>query len=125
MAISGSRWIVSATELIGEAVHGSQGELLGRIDDVMVDATDGRLAYVVLALEGSESSAQSRLFVIPWEALAIDTARGGDGWRLDADRIRLERAPGFDRGRWPNFADPQFALAVYDHYGISPYWERS
>lgn len=114
-----NRWMVSPADILGEEVHGADGERLGRIEDIMLDAEHGRIAYAVLSFAG----APGKLFAVPWEAMAIDTARGGDGWRLEVDRARFAQAPAFERGDWPNFADPQFAVGIYRHYGIPPYWD--
>ncbi len=111
-----NRWVVSSVEVVGDEVHGANGESLGRIEDVLLDVERGRVAYVVLSPVG----AIGKLFAVPWEAMSIDVSRGGDGWRLDVDRARFAAAPGFARGEWPNFADPQFAAGVYSYYGIPP-----
>jgi sporulation protein YlmC with PRC-barrel domain len=117
-----NRLILSAPAIVGETVHNPAGEALGKIEDVMLDAELGRIAYVVLSF-GGRFGLGEKLFAVPWEAMRTLPAKGGDGWFLVVDRSLLARAPGFERGNWPNFADPQFATDIYSHYGVPPYWE--
>jgi sporulation protein YlmC with PRC-barrel domain len=114
--------MLSSSSLIGEPVRDLQGEEFGRIEEIMLDAERGRIAYVILSREGSRDL-DDRFFAIPWEAIRFDQSRGGDGLILDADPAILQRAPGFDRRNWPNFADPQFGIRIYNHYRIPPYWD--
>jgi hypothetical protein len=42
---------------------------------------------------------------------------------LDVDQSVLEKAPGFDKDNWPNFADRTWATEIYSYYNYQPYWE--
>ena len=63
-----------------------------------------------------------KLFAIPWAALRIDEDQ--HQFVLDVERGVLENAPGFDKDRWPDFADSDFANQIHHHYGRTPYWEH-
>jgi hypothetical protein len=41
---------------------------------------------------------------------------------LNVDKERLKDAPGFDKDKWPDFADSAFGRDVYKYYGHRPYW---
>jgi len=49
-------------------VTNDRGEKLGRVEDFMIDATSGRVAYVVVAFGGALGS-WDKLFAMPLEAL--------------------------------------------------------
>ena len=40
---------------------------------------------------------------------------------LDADKARLEGAPGFDKDNWPNMADSTWQQGIHAYYGTTPY----
>ena len=40
---------------------------------------------------------------------------------LNVKKDRLEKAPGFDSGSWPNMADQTWAKGIHDYYGTKPY----
>jgi hypothetical protein len=64
-----------------------------------------------------------KLFAIPWSALRVDT----DNKRIlvDVPKETLEKAPGFDRKQWPDFADEQWGAEIHGFYGQIPYRELS
>jgi sporulation protein YlmC with PRC-barrel domain len=117
----GFQQVVSASTVKGKGVQNLSGESLGNIEDVMLDATRGRVAYAVLSF-GGFLGVGDKLFAVPWEALTYSEDFGG--YRMDADKELLENAPGFDKDNWPNFADESWSRGVHTHYGFTPYWDR-
>src|SRR4029450_13729436 len=65
--------IMSASTLDGDTVVNSAGEDLGKIEDIMLDVTAGRIAYAVLSFGGFLGKGD-KLFAIPWSALTLDAA---------------------------------------------------
>jgi sporulation protein YlmC with PRC-barrel domain len=112
--------IMSASTLIGDKVVNSMGENLGKIEEIMLDAHSGRVAYAVLSFGGILGMGD-KLFAIPWHALRLDP--DNHQFIFDVDKERLENAPGFDKDHWPMMADPQWATSVHSYYEASPYWE--
>jgi hypothetical protein len=41
---------------------------------------------------------------------------------LNVNKERLAAAPGFDKEKWPDFADRKWGGSIYDYYQIKPYW---
>ena len=111
--------VLSADGLHADAVVNSAGEKLGKIEDFMLDAGSGRIRYAVLSF-GGVLGIGNKLFAVPPEALAFDAAN--QCMTLDIDRERLEKAPGFDRDNWPDFADPTLASQIYGYYGLKQDW---
>jgi sporulation protein YlmC with PRC-barrel domain len=111
--------VMSASTICGDAVVNGAGEDLGKIEELMIDLDTGRVAYAVLSF-GGFLGIGDKLFAIPFEALALDTDE--HRFVLDVPREKLERAPGFDKSRWPDFADPRFGQQVYGYYDIATYW---
>jgi sporulation protein YlmC with PRC-barrel domain len=104
---------LSASTLTGDIVKTPQGDALGELKDIMIDTTDGKIAYGVLSFGGVLGMGE-KLFAVPWNALKVD---GPDkSLILNASKDRLSNAPGFDKDHWPNFADPAFVEELRGYY---------
>jgi hypothetical protein len=44
---------------------------------------------------------------------------------LHVDKEKLKKAPGFDKGAWPNMADDRWITEIHTFYEQKPYWERN
>ena len=112
---------LSAGTLIGDDVRNPAGEDLGKIEEIMLDVSSGRIAYAVLSF-GGFLGIGDKLFAVPWDALTVDTAN--ERFVLDVSKERLEDAPGFDEDNWPETteADDAWLVSVYEYYETEPYW---
>lgn len=108
-------FLMSAAALAGEVVVNSAGEMLGKIDSVMLDMNSGRVAYAVLSV-GGFFGIGDKLFAIPWDALAMDLER--DHFVLNADRDLFKNSPGFDKSHWPAVPDSH-VLAGLQRYSAA------
>jgi sporulation protein YlmC with PRC-barrel domain len=115
------RRVLSASTVSGDKVRNAAGEDLGKIEDIMIDLQQGRVAYAVLSFGGFLGMG-SKLFAVPWSALTVDEDR--KEIILNVDKQTLENAPGFDKDNWPDMADPDWASQIHSHYGSRPYWEE-
>jgi len=113
--------VLTAAALVGDRVRNSQGEDLGRIEEIMIDLATGRVAYAVLSF-GGFIGIGDKLFAVPWNALRVD--EGECEFVLEVDRGTLENAPGFDKNNWPDMADGTFEHNIHAHYGRTPYWQH-
>ena len=109
--------LMGADTLIGNHVHNLKNEHLGEIKEIMLDIRTGHIAYAVMA-HGGVLSLGEKLFAVPWEALALDTAN--KRFVLNIDKERVEHAPGFDVDRWPNMANQTWATEIHTYYGTTP-----
>lgn len=114
--------MVSATDVSGKDVRNPLGEDLGKIEDVMIDVTSGRIVYAVLSF-GGFLGIGDKFFAIPWESLK-QTAGDEDVFILDVPKDKLENAPGFDRDNWPTRPDEEFVNNIYNYYGHRPFWDE-
>jgi sporulation protein YlmC with PRC-barrel domain len=105
------------TTIKGSKVVNSYEEHLGLIEEVMIDAEKGNIAYVLLSV-GGFLGIGNKLFAIPWEAL--ESSRGD--YILRIDKSVLEQTNGFDKEEWSLTLDE--LAKVYAHFGIQPYWEK-
>jgi sporulation protein YlmC with PRC-barrel domain len=113
--------VALASKLIGESVINKQKESLGKIHELVIDATNGRVAYAVLSFGGFLGMG-NKLFAMPWQAFEFASLE--NKLVLNVDKEKLKLAPGFDKdAKWPNFADRTWGASVYNYYGYAPYWD--
>lgn len=109
--------LMGADTLLGNDVSNRDGESLGDIKEFMLDMTTGKVAYAVLSF-GGLLGLGDKLFAVPWGALTLDTIN--KRFTLNVSKETLEKAPGFDKERWPSMSDKTWADGVHKFYG-TPY----
>lgn len=97
--------ILPAGNICGSDVLGNDGESVGSISELMLDADGGAIAYAVLAY-GGVLGVGEKLFAVPWRSFSVDAATGQIS--LPIARERLDELAGFDKDAWPTEADPAF-----------------
>ena len=111
--------IQKASKIIGTTVQNNQDEKLGKVDNLLVDLTSGRIVAVIVS-SGGFLGMGDELSAVPPTALRFATGR--DSLQLDASKESLSRAPHFKANQWPDFAEPGYAGGVYRAYKIEPYF---
>ena len=109
--------VLSATTVIGDKVVNPQGENLGKIEEVMLDVNDDRIAYAVLSFGGFLGMGE-KYHPLPWKALTYDPSMGG--YVVDLDKRQLENAPTYERSEAPDWGDPSYGRQIDDFYGPFP-----
>jgi len=87
--------------LLELAVVDVDGDVVGRIEDLLVDVRDGSIQYVRVVLEEPQGSAKAgagpprvsrrRVLTVPWSAVRIEPELAVARWRIAARRATLER----------------------------------
>lgn len=112
--------VVPASRIIGEKVVNRQGEHVGKIHELVIDAKKNRVTYAVLSF-GGVMGMGSKLFAMPWEAFEFSTT--GNKLILNVDTQKLKAAPGFEKGdKWPDFSDTVWGESIYNYYDYVPPW---
>jgi sporulation protein YlmC with PRC-barrel domain len=110
---------LSASSIKGEKVVNKAGENLGKIEELMIDLQDGRIAYAALSF-GGFLGLGGKLFAIPWQALQLKLHE--HTFVLDVPKHVLEDAEGFDKDHWP-VTNREWLATMYRYYGYQPYWQ--
>lgn len=105
--------LLSADSITGDEVWNLQDEKLGKIQDIMLDLTEGKIRYAVLS-SGGFLGMGDHLFAVPWKALQQD--KENKRFMLDVDVDRIKNAPGFDKDNWPDMADDKWSSTVESYY---------
>jgi sporulation protein YlmC with PRC-barrel domain len=101
--------LLSGQKLFGCKVENPRGESLGRIEDIMISAEGGQVAYAVVSF-GGVLSLGNKLFAFPWSALRVDSPR--KKVILNLDKKTLAKAHGFDKDHWPDSSDWNWDASV-------------
>lgn len=108
---------LGAGALLQAYVVDRRGAVLGWIEDLVLDADSGGVAYVVLVVESA--GARAKRFALPWHVLRFgggDLGHTGDVV-ADLDRTALERSPGL-----PDDAVAKLSEPLAGEGGVPPGW---
>ena len=115
------KYAPGALETLGIRVENSQGEHLGKIEDLVFNPTTGHIRYAVLSFGGVLGVGEKWFSQSPG-SIASEAKSGSTGNEsfvlvLDVDKTKLKNAPGFDSKRWPDFGNPAYGTSVDEFYG--------
>ena len=89
---------LTASSIIGDKVYNDKDEHMGKIEDIMIEITTGKIEYVVIEFGGFLTIGE-KYFAIPFNLLKVDPEK--KAFRFNQSREMLEKAPGFDLNHWP------------------------
>lgn len=118
---TGAYTIVVKKSILGAKVINPEREDLGKIEDLVIDTRNNRVAYAILSFGGILGMGDKH-FAIPWEAFSFDLFEKVAV--LSVEKDRLKNAPGFDKDNWPDMAGTAWGTQLHGHYGYKPYWEE-
>jgi len=108
--------VTPADRITGMLVKNAAGEELGKVQQLLVAADQGRIAYVILASGGILGVGENQ-YIVPFSALRQDAS--GKHFTLNMDTQKLKDGPKFAERK---LDDPKFGQEVHSYYGVSPYW---
>ncbi|AKG53767.1 antigen [Dehalogenimonas sp. WBC-2] len=114
--------LIPASRLKVFDVINENKEDLGQVQDFMIDATSGRVAYAVVAF-GGILGFSDKWFAMPMESLCWSPEN--NKFIADISREKLEKAPGIDKNKWPSHymeSKSGWLEDLYNHFNCKPYW---
>src|SRR5712671_5074131 len=80
---------VQTSKVIGTKVKTAQGEEVGVVKDVVLDRSNGCMAYTVLSTGGGGArvTGQSKLVAVPWSVYTVSPDAGYVTVNVERDRI--------------------------------------
>lgn len=107
--------IAREDDIRGRSVKDADGEDLGKVDDLLVDTTEEKVRFLVVASGGFLGLGEQKSYV-PVDAV---TSVGEDTVQIDQSRERLRTAPAYD----PELVnDTTYNENVFGYYGLAPFW---
>ena len=104
--------LVRASQLLDADIRDPQRKNVGEIEDLVIDTRTGQVQYAVVDFDQSWTP-DDKLVAVPLRALR--TAGGKGELVYSGDKGQLERAPAFDKGKWPDLNSGTFRSSV-DRY---------
>ncbi|GAA2292444.1 hypothetical protein GCM10010415_75530 [Streptomyces atrovirens] len=99
----------------GRKVADSDGNEIGKVDDLLIDAPERKVRFLLVAHGGFLGFGETKSFV-PVDAVTRVTE---DRVFIDQSRERVAEAPVYD----PALTDePDYYTSVYGFYGYPPFW---
>lgn len=108
---------LSATSIIGNEVVGMGREVLGEVEDLMIDVSNSRVEYAVVSFGGFLGLGE-KLFAVPLAAMTLDTNE--KCFVLPVAEEKLKNAPGFEKSNWPDTASQEWRNQIHAYYGTTP-----
>lgn len=103
-----------ASSIVGMKVKNQSDEVLGNIEDLVVDLKSGKISYAVLGVGGFLGIGEKYIAVPPSAfSMGIDEKT----LILTADKAKLQSAPGFAKTNWPDYQNPNL--------GGEGFWENA
>lgn len=90
---------LTASSIMGDKVHDDKDESMGKIEDVMIDITTGKIDYVVVEF-GGFLGIGIKYFAIPFNMLEVNEDK--KIFIFKGHKEMLQKAPGFDLAHWPD-----------------------
>ena len=109
--------VLCSGDITGRTVKNTKDEKLGKIEALMLDKFQGRIAYVVLSF-GSFTDRNDTLVALPWSLFTYNNRK--DCFVLDISKDTLKKSPGFDRHHWPDMADAAWRETIHTWFGLNP-----
>jgi len=118
---------VRASQLIGANIQNDNGDSVGEINDLVIDGNTGRVRYAAVTYGGFLGMG-SKLFAVPFEAFHVKSKSANSNdyvLVLNVTKDQLKGAEGFDKDRWPDFADRNFTRELERRYNVERTANRS
>lgn len=109
--------LVACDRVEGSRVYGADGKQIGHIERLMLEKSDGRIAFVILSFGGFFGIGQDH-YRLPWEKLRFDARI--DGYRVNMTKNDIEKARRF--ALKDEIAGHGSDHKSHDYFGVPPYW---
>src|SRR6266480_4373092 len=112
---------IQTSKLVGRKVKSPEGKEIGVIKDVVIDRSNGCMAYTVLSTGGAGTgviSGGGKIVAVPWAVYSPTSDL--NVLTVNVDRDKIYNAPAFEYTRMDEYARPDYMNNVYSYYGVSP-----
>ena len=115
-------YVQKAGRLMGTPVKNLQDQQLGKVENLMVDVSAGRIVAVIIS-SGGYIWLDDKLSAVPPTALRFNAEH--DTLQLDVSKETLASSPHFKAGQWPDFSQPGYVGGVYHAYNVEPWFSTT
>lgn len=109
--------IVKASKIIGHDVVDSSGNELGEVDDLVVDPSRGKVAYLVVEVD--DDLWEHEFVVVPAGVVQMND----DKCVINVAKAQFESMPTFSENNHPNWNDRDWNRRAHARFNVPPYWD--
>lgn len=116
---SGHTAAIRARKVLGTDVHNRQGEMIGEVEDLVLDKMSNKIMFAVVSFGGFLGIGE-KYHPIPWSALDYDETQ--EAYVVNFTKEQLQQGPSdsleaLTRGDMRTYRDK-----AYDHYKVPTDW---
>ncbi|HWQ93255.1 MAG TPA: PRC-barrel domain-containing protein, partial [Clostridia bacterium] len=104
---------VKLSKLMEAQIQSSDGEDLGKLQDVLINKQTGQIDFAVLG-QGGFLGMGEKLVPIPWKALNV---KSETEFTLNVDKEKMASAPTMDKS-YSSIHDPAYTVTVYRFFAV-------
>ena len=108
-------------DVLDQTVATQEGKKVGHIDNIILAASSGDIAYAVVS-SGGVLKLGNTLRMVPWSVLHLATDK--KPFQLQISEEQFNNAPRFHQDEWPDMEDRHWEDAIQVYYGKPPYWGK-
>lgn len=117
--LTGHTQAIRATRVIGTEVKDREGNLLGKIEDVVLDKTDNAVMFAVVGFGGVLGIGE-KYHPLPWSVLDYDETQGA--YVVPYTKEQLKAAPNDTINELTRDDGANARDRAYDYYQVPKYW---
>jgi len=116
---SGHTTAIRASRVIGTKVKDNGGNVIGKVEDLILDKTDNAIMFAVVGFDGVMGVGQ-KFHPVPWSVLDFD--EGYDAYVVPFGKDALESGPVDDIKTLTKNDGTALRDQAFDYYKAEPYW---
>ena len=116
---SGHTKAIRASRVIGTQVKDNGGNVIGKVEDLILDKTDNAIMFAVVGFDGVMGMGE-KFHPVPWSALDFD--EGYNAYVVPFGKEELESGPVDDIRTLPKDDGRALRDKAFDYYKTEPYW---
>jgi sporulation protein YlmC with PRC-barrel domain len=110
---------IRAERVIGTDVKDSDGNIIGKIEDIILDKTDNRIMFAVIGF-GGVLGVGEKFHPVPWSVLDFEPEEGA--FMVPYTSEQLKAAPADTINELTRDDGQRARNSAYDYYKVEPYW---
>lgn len=111
----------TANQVVGTDIENMLGETIGEIDQMVIDADHGQVAYVLLARGGFLGFGEEWL-PVPFGALSW--SQDGKNFTLNVAEPELQKMESLPKENLPTQVKVNDLKTLYERFQVTPYWQE-
>jgi sporulation protein YlmC with PRC-barrel domain len=117
--VTGHTTAIRASRVIGTDVKDSQGEVIGKVEDLILDKTENAIMFAVVGFGGVLGIGE-KFHPVPWSSLDYEESEGA--YVVPFSKEQLKAAPVDTIKELTKDDGTYMRDKSYDYYKAEPYW---